>query len=1841
MNNETMIDTSDAVAIIGMAGRFPGARDVDEFWNNLKNGTESISVLTDEELTAAGVPPALLSNPHYVRSKGVLRDIADFDASFFGFNPREAEIIDPQHRMFLEASWHALEDAGYDPARTEQRIGLYAGCGTTTYLFHLYNNPEVLQNASGMSVLTSNDKDYLTTRTSYKLNLRGPSVNVQSACSTSLVAIAMASQSLLNYQCDMALAGGVSVRTPEITGFMYQEGGILSPDGHCRTFDAKAHGTVFSSGLGVVLLKRLSDAVADRDHIYAVIRGSAVNNDGQLKIGFTAPSVEGQVEAAAEAIAMAGINPEDISYFEAHGTATQLGDPIEVGALTKVFRAYTDKKGYCAIGSVKTNIGHTDIAAGVAGVIKTAKALKHRTLVPSLHFTAPNPELYLDESPFYVNTQLTEWRRADGKPLLAGVSSFGVGGTNANVILQEAPQPEAAAASRPWQLLLHSARSETALDAMCARMAEFLGCEPDANFADVAYTSKVGRRAFDYRRAIVCRDRAEAVAALEAGADSAITSFANSLEPSPVTFMFSGQGSQYVDMAKGLYQSEAVFREALDRCCEMLLPHLGFDLRKVLYPQDDERAAATETLRQTATTQPALFAIEYAAARLWMSWGIQPESMIGHSVGEYVAACLAGVFSLEDALGLIALRGKLMGALPGGAMLAVMLPEARVLPLLDTRHSVAAVNGPAVTVVSGSFEAMKELEGRLAEANVMFTTLVTSHAFHSVMMEPMLATFTDAVSRVTRHAPQIPYISNVTGQWITEQDLADPEYWSKHLRGTVRFADGFAHLLENESRVFLEVGPGQALQSSGKSASIEAAGRIILGTIRPPKAADEDAVYIARTLATLWANGVTIDWQAYYENEPRYRVPLPGYPFEHERYYVEPVQRSVTSTATTGPLRRKSDLADWFYVPGWKGTPAATLLADNELASSMATWLVFADELGLGDRIAVSLRAQGRSVVVVRPGEEYQKADADSYVVDPQNKDHYARLFKELRGEKREPGRIVHLWNVNTQPAVATLDTIGQVEDQAFFGPLYLAQAVADQTSATRLLLVSNQMQDVLGSGCHSPAKSLLVGPCRLISKECTQVDCRGVDLAVGHAAQIDEALVHQLIAELAVATNDTLVAYRGGMRWVESLEQVRIEAQPRAGQPAWMPLREGGAYLVTGGLGGIGLVVAQQLARTVKAKLVLISRSELPARQEWETWLAQHHHADATSQRIRGLLEVEAAGGEMLVLRADVADLDDMHQVLAEAKSRFGRIDGVFHVAGVPGGGLIPLKTRASAEQVLRPKVRGTLVLDQVFAEESLDFTMLFSSLSSRLAGTGQIDYTSANAFLDSLAIQRRAEGKKVWSIGWDTWSEVGMGVGFDQRTNGIQQQEGRYSPASHGLLQWRHEHAEGETWSSNLDGASHWTLGEHIVVNRPTLVGTAYIDMAVSAARQSAEGKAVELGNIYLLAPLTINEGERKALELQITGNGELRELKFRSRRQSYGEEASWQEHVTGTVRHVSAYELRRVDLAELKRRLPMKPFHIDENVSTAATNIQFGKRWSNLREVGVGKGEVLALLELPPEYAQDLAGHVLHPALLDVATSFAKRYAVEGFFLPISYRRLLVKGDLPQRFYTHVRYADDAQGAAREFITFDISLLDDAGQELVAIEGYSLKRVPEEFLTAAASASTAAATPDSASLEQGMLTAEGVEALRRMLAHDLPTRLILSRWDLPQRIERSQVRNERGVDVSRLAKRSKTLHKRPKIKTQFVAPRNDLEEQVAEVWQGILGIEQIGVDDGFIELGGNSLLAVQVISRLRETFQVELPLEVLYRAPTVGGIAECILATLLESADGDELSKLLVDL
>jgi phthiocerol/phenolphthiocerol synthesis type-I polyketide synthase E len=901
----------EGIAVIGMAGRFPSASSLDRFWQNLIDGIESVSTFSDAQLLSAGVDPELLNSSNYVKAGVLLEGIDLFDADFFGFSPREAECTDPQQRLFLECAWEALEHAGYDPEQYGGRIGVFAGAGRSDYQTLLAANPRLLSLLPDLQRSIMVEKDFLATRVSYKLNLKGPSLSVQTACSTSLVAVHLACQSLFNGESDMVLAGGVSIRVPQGVGYLPLEGSILSPDGHCRAFDAAAKGTVIGSGAGVVVLKRLADALSHGDTIHAVIRSTAINNDGAAKPGYTAPSVDGQAGVIAEAQALAGVTADSISYVETHGTGTSLGDPIEIEALTHAFQRTTSKRDFCAIGSLKTNIGHLDVAAGVAGLIKVVLALEHKEIPPSLNFERPNPAIDFASSPFHVQRTHSKWAPDDGRRL-AGVSSFGIGGTNAHAVLEEAPLVASSPAPLPWQLLTLSAKTPGALEKASDNLADFLESHPDANLAEVAFTLQKGRKAFAHRRALAARDNGEAVNLLRSRDPRRVHTGKAAEEQPGVVFLFPAQGAQYVNMGRDLYESEPLFREEVDRCASFLKGPLGLDIRSLIYPQPQDAEAPPEQLKQTRFTQPAVFTIDYALARLWMSWGVTPVAMAGHSLGEYVAATLAGVFELEDALKLVAERARLMQEQPPGSMLAVYLAEPELKRWLSEEVALAAVNAPGLCVVSGPVESIKRLNGALTAEKVKTQLLQTSHAFHSGMMAPVVSRFVERVAQTPRRAPQIPVVSTLTGAWLTAAEAQDPSYWGRQLRYGVRFSPAMQELLKITNRLFLEVGPGNALSVLTRLHLTGEAQQVALGSLRHAKETRSDRDVLRSAVGCLWVAGVPIDGEKLVGQEHRRRVPLPTYSFERKHYWIAPgrveaqecVQTATASVA--GPATESS-----------------------------------------------------------------------------------------------------------------------------------------------------------------------------------------------------------------------------------------------------------------------------------------------------------------------------------------------------------------------------------------------------------------------------------------------------------------------------------------------------------------------------------------------------------------------------------------------------------------------------------------------------------------------------------------------------------------------------------------------------------------------------------------------------------------------------------------------------------------------------------------------------------------------------------------------------------------------
>jgi acyl transferase domain-containing protein/thioesterase domain-containing protein/acyl carrier protein len=1783
---------TSSIAIVGMAGRFPGAHNIAEFWRNLRDGVESIRDLTDAELLAAGASPQDLANPDYVRRAPVLDGVPLFDASFFGFSPRDASIMDPQHRHFLECAWEALEDAAHPPQKFPGSIAVFAGSGMNSYLIHnLLANRRLLETAGLFQLRqTGNDKDVLATRISYQLDLRGPSINVQTACSTSLVAVHLACQSLLNFECDMALAGGVTIEIPHGQGYIYREGEILSRDGHCRSFDASSSGTVFASGLGIVVLRRLEDALADHDNIRAVILGSAINNDGARKVGYLAPSVEGQAEVIAEALDFAGVSAADIGYVETHGTGTVVGDPIEVRALTQAFKnSGANSAGHTGIGSLKSNVGHLDAAAGVSGLIKTVLSLQHAQIPPSLHFQKINPHIELNGSPFYVNNKLTEWPKT-GTPRRAGVTSLGIGGTNAHVILEEAPKPALTRQPKPYQVLTVSAKTESAADQAFANLTAHLRDNPELNLADVAFTCQLGRQAFPHRRALAVEDTPASIAALDNKKPAAGT--AARTAPG-VVFLFSGQGSQYVNMGREIYDNEPVFREALDLCAKHLRQPLGIDIIQAIYPPDAEKESATERLNQTWLTQPALFAIEYALAQWWISLGIQPAAMVGHSIGEYVAACLAGVFSLEDALAIVVTRGRLIYDLPAGSMLAVPLAPSEIS--LTGSLSLAAVNNPRMCVVSGPTQEISALEESLTTKSIACRKLFTSHAFHSAMMEPILGAFEERLRGIAFQPPRIPYLSNVTGTWIKAEEAIDPAYWARHIRSTVRFSANLDELFREPDQILVEAGPGNVLTSLARQQGGTAARAF--QTLPHPRETGSALRGALQTLGQLWALGVDVDWSKLHTPDSAQRVPLPTYPFERQKFWIEPDKVQQAAAPASQPADAEGI---FFYRRIFKPAPLPAVSAAPGL------WLIFRDALGFADKIAAQLKSAKHDVILVEAGSAYKHSKNGSYTIRPVVRADYDALLTDVLKSGRTPTRILHLWPVT--PPVTSNAPKPQLEetiDRSFYSPLFLAQALAAQDlTGIDIALVSNGMQQVTDEPVRDPARAVLLGPARVIHKELPEISCRAldIDLALGlEPAKLEECAA-QLVAEMAAPHENSTVAYRRGQRFVESFDRFNLSAAPTRPR-----LERGGVYLITGGLGSLGLVVAEQLAREFKARLVLIGRTALPPETEWDSAVLEAGRAEIEKDKLRKLIEIRSLAGGLLVAQADVTDLDEMRSAVALAQKQFGQIDGAFHTAGVLDDGPLMLKTAENAARVLDPKVRGTLVLEEALRGTTLKCFVLFSSISSILPPAGQVDYAAANAFLDAFALSRKGP---ISVVNWGSWREVGMAA---------------RALSPHPWLEERLLNTPNEiVYAGQFSQERRWVLSEHKFKNGIALIpGTGHMEMVAGAFTHGSQQGAVEFQNVFFIAPLMCSSTEPKEVRVQLQRDREGSETKGAFRFSVFARGSEWVEHCTGMIAPCHERADAIVDRAAIAARCSQREIIFDANHRTRQERqFDFGPRWQSLRRLHVGNGEGMAEIELEDRFSADVATLRQHPALLDMATGAAlyltKDYDnTEDLFLPITYRRMRVFRALPARIFSHIR---TRQQERAEVETFDITVFDEQGRVLAEIEGFAMRRVAD---TAKAMEQGSVRANARAAVEQvieiasrpGISPQGGARALTRILNSATPAALVA----VPEPLAPADL-GEAEHNVPTAAPQVKATAAATAAPAAAIGS-GSIEATLISWWQELLGVEQVGLDDDFFELGGHSLIGVRLFAKIKKTYQADLELAAIFEARTIRQLSALI--------------------
>jgi acyl transferase domain-containing protein/acyl carrier protein len=1317
------------IAIIGISGKFPKSDNITEFWKNLVEGNEMIHFYSDEELHELDVHPNLIQNKNYIKSSAFLNEPGSFDYSFFGYTKEEAELMDPQTRILHEQAWLALEDAGCNSFNYPGKIGCFVTASDNldwrAHVKLFENNTKVnpflieqICNQNTMSMLVS-----------YSLNLKGPSYFVDTACSSSLVAIHIACRSLLMKECSMALAGGVSVSSSINIGYVYESGMTASKDGHCKAFDIDSSGTVGGEGVGIIVLKRLEDALNDRDHIYSIIRSSSVNNDGNRKIGYTAPSIIGQYECIRTAHQIAEVEPKSISYIETHGTGTKLGDSVEIEALNKAFNYDTTHQ--CSIGSLKTNLGHLDAAAGVAGLIKTALSLKHNVIPASLHFTAPNPEINFTSGPFIVNAKLKEW--VAQKPLLAGVSSLGIGGTNAHIILEEPLLQQKGSTSVSHQLIAYSAKTKSSLERYETKLKEFIQKNKNIDLPDLAYTLKTGRNNYKYRKFIVCKDVDE----LEQHLNEV-----NLKEPSQikekrsVVFMFSGQGSQYYNMGKQIYFQYPYFKSLIDEGFEILKKETGTDYADII-GYNETNKADKDLINDTYFTQPLLFLLEYAFAKLLIKFGVKPAAMIGHSLGEYVAACISGVFSFEEGLRLIVKRAELMGKVERGAMLSVECSAAQIKELIPFEIDIAAINTDGSCVVSGNNDNIHNISETLLSKEISFAKLKTSHAFHSQMMDSILSEYENELNKIKFSEPSIPFISCSSGILIKKEEAVSPKYWVEHLRKTVSFSKGLNSLLAADYSTYIEIGPGKTLINFLRQSKSYKPDSLLLTVLRHPKETTNDAGYLLNTLGSLWSKGIDINWNEYYSAELRNKISAPGYSFDKIIFpaKINPVQKFIEMNALNPAHEIKNDYREWIYEQGWKE------IKNESSDKQVYEWTVcFLDNNYFSEALKSEIRKEEENIIFVKPGSGYINQKDNTITINAGSLSDYEKLVSDISNKYTGAGRIIHAWNAfETVPAT---DHNSEVEDSGYFSLLNIARTFSKEKRFTSIkidFLVSGLFK-VNGNEFTEAAKSTVLAALKIIPKEFENFKCRCIEFLIKDFENNIEYR-NNFFKKLKNNSDAEVNAIRGNKAWKPFYEKIEVDKNVISVDK----LKKHGLYIITGANGGMGKTISEYLANEYEADLILIGRSELNS---------------------QALSVLKKGNGKVQYIKDDLSDLDKLKTKINSAIAIFSKkVNGVFHTAGLGDySGLIADRSKKDCLEIFLPKIKGTNNLFNSLKDDLPEFFVLCSSSSSTLSPFGQVAYVAANLYQNFFAQQHNSK-TKIISIQWDAWKEAGMALKASNR--------------------------------------------------------------------------------------------------------------------------------------------------------------------------------------------------------------------------------------------------------------------------------------------------------------------------------------------------------------------------------------------------------------------------------------------------------------------------------------------
>lgn len=1735
----------EKIAIVGMAGRFPGAVNLKSFWDNLVAGVESVQFFTPLELQENSLNSDLINNPDFVPAKAYLDQAEYFAADFFKFPPKKAKILDPQFRFLLESVWEAWENAGYNIKEYSGLVGVY----TTSSSFDSYWQKNLLQNNEfkdylhSYDVFISNAKDFLATQIAYQFNFKGPCINIQTACSSSLVAISQACNDLLNDKCDIAVVGAVCITFPLKDGYIYQEGMIYSKDGHCRAFAKDASGIVPGNGGGVVLLKRLSQAELEGDHIFAIIDGYAINNDGHDKLSYAAPSVKGQYEVLVAAARSANIDPNTVGYIEAHGSGTLLGDQVEVKALKQYIPQQEQSKHCCYLGSVKTNIGHLDVAAGMAGFIKTVLALYHKKIPKTLHAEIINPALKLEKSAFQIANTTIDWLSRGSEPRRAGVSSFGIGGTNAHVILEEyagrAKKIQNEEMTDSWQILPLSAQTLDSLLKKKDELALFLQDDKEYSLANIAHTLQDGRVDFQNRLAVVCTNKEEAFNALYLPAFPSLLQSNQLASAAKSVFLFSNALLGSRELLRELYARIEHFQKNVDLGIKIIVETLQIDLTQFFRKSADESFLEACSLEKDLL----IFIVEYALAKYWMFLGVKPNKLVGYGVGEYVAACFAGVFSIADAAKLIALSFEIQQSNNDRVLSLSIVPDHLEEILKDLPFRTIANNAPQNCYIAVDIGSIKRLEKRLIEKNITYERLNRCNPVTvPIKLQSQLQKLVESISFNQANIPVIPssYIEDLS------TNIAEPNYWINRLSAPICYSSVISSLLSQKCNIFIEIGfSDQLCRWAQQVNNFNSKEKLLVVPGIISKTKQELNKELAINLAKIWIEGVAIDWKAWNMSSSKsltgqQKIPLPTYPFTRQPYLVKAQTMALEVDPFSTPSEEKSYE---LFIPSWKRIDHT-----DPSKKSIKALIYMETDLDITPKIIDRLIKKDSSIRMVSIPELPEVIEKTEEWINSRSK-----VWQE---------------KIQVLPVDVEIDIILVAhvnEYKSFYDLVAFARSLKhiNRTKRIRLHVITSGIIKIDPADVISPLSALILGPVFCLPLEHPNLDARCIDINLSPASsdQIDH-----LIEALEVQDDYRLVALRAGGRYTSHVLPLDGKEQVAQGKLPALQFKKNGVYLITGGLGGIGLVLAEYLAKFFKANLILISRSSMPDRSKWLDLLTSQGISVTLAHQLQSLLKIEKSANQLLMFSADIAEYKAMSKIVSKIKRRFGSITGVIHAASPSPEGMLHDKKIDQIEEMFGAKISGLHVLDKIFNKESLDFMLIFSSINKFYGAAGATDYVSANAYLSAFAHQHAKHFYPLVAIDWDTWKDVGM----------------RYKY----LLK-----REAQKFAVYALGYGKWypLLVEHKVDQNMVLVGAILVELCIMEShKRFSKSNMIRMKEVSFLLPGIVKDLESFQLISLIKDNNEI-ELRTNG--------TSRDKPIFRAILDNSKPELPSFNMKQLFKQFEsVEILQRDDFKYGNKGRVSIGPHWDCLTWVKQKGLNYLAKLELSGKFKKEVSNFILHPSLLDVGYSFHVQF-MDGLHLPFYIEELVVFHALPSAFYSFIEIKSTNQGAGT--CTSDVVLFAEDGTVLLIVKGFVLKRVTTNNIESP--------PQDPIDNKDGLSQFEGIAALRQIMHQPYPE-IVVSKNKLLEK-------NIADLQVQKSVLSGESQDNMHNIKTL-----ENLPDKIKNIWIKLLGVETVSPQDNFFNLNGDSLLAIEVCYLIKIESDIHIAPNVLLEYPV---FADFVLA------------------